>query len=422
MYELSEDRTDSSIDWLYEQAAQYALLSAEEEKHFDCNKWSAAKSLQTLMLRDPEGADYLSLWARNVLDNAPTLATFPKKEFYYLLRRDHSKYLKSAQFKSHLETLGDLGNPITSRSSALEALDMDATLAVGLGEALIGTMDGNDMGAALLCWQALWPDKPQKLGGSWHRTRYPAFARHIKCYYSARNSLVSHNLRLVFSIAGKNTGQLPYRDLIQEGTIGLIRAAEKYNYEKGYRFSTYAFNWIHQSIRRAIESMGGAVRFPSNVRATVTSIHRERINYRSRNGHEPDREVLASLVDLDPAELDRYKQLSDLALSLDSNASQDPSAPAMIEAVSGGPFDEPDSAVRKSWLSKVFKERLALLSPDEKRVIVRRWGLDGSLPSSRKDVARIMDVSTEWIRQLESLGLAKLADDKTLQQVFLEQH
>ena len=94
----------------------------------------------------------------------------------------------------------------------------------------------------------------------------------------------------------------------------------------------------------------------------------------------------------------------------------------MIETISGGPFDEPDNAVRKSWLSKVLKERLALLSPDEKRVIVRRWGLDGSLPSSRKDVARIMDVSTEWIRQLESLGLAKLADDKTLQQVFQEQH
>ena len=164
------------------------------------------------------------------------------------------------------------------------------------------------------------------------------------------------------------------------------------------------------------------MRFPSNVRATVTSIHRERINYRSRNGHEPDREVLASLVDLDPAELDRYQQLSDLALSLDSNARQDPSAPAMIEAISGGPFDEPDSAVGKSWLRKVLKERLALLSPDEKRVIVRRWGLDGSVPSSRKDVARIMDVSTEWIRQLESLGLAKLADDKTLQQVFQEQH
>jgi RNA polymerase sigma factor (sigma-70 family) len=422
VYEVSEDRNDSSIDWLYGQAAKYPLLSAEQEKYFDGKKWSAAKALQSLMLEDRGATAFLSLWASNVLNNPPSLATFPNKEYYFLLRREQSKYLKSAAFKPHLVTLCSPDHDMAARRSALEALDMDATLAVGLAEAMLDKSDGHDVGAAINCWESLWSEKPQNHGIGLAFSFLRDGSRQIEQYYMARDGLVNHNLRLVFSIAAKYTGQLPLRDLIQEGTLGLIRAAEKYHGEKGYRFSTYAFNWINQAIRRANETLGGAVRFPSNVRATVSSIHRERINYQNRHGREPDREVLAGLVDLKPEELDRYDQLGDLALSLDTNASEDPSAPSVMDRISGGPFDEPDSSIGRSWLRKVLEDRLALLSPDEKRVIVRRWGLDGSDPSSRKDVARIMDVSTEWIRQLESLGLAKLADDEILQEVFQEQH
>jgi hypothetical protein len=99
VYELSEDRNDSSIDWLYGQAAKYPLLSAEQEKYFDGKKWSAAKALQSLMLEDRGATAFLSLWASNVLNNPPSLATFPNKEYYFLLRREQSKYLKSAAFK-----------------------------------------------------------------------------------------------------------------------------------------------------------------------------------------------------------------------------------------------------------------------------------------------------------------------------------
>lgn len=422
MLEHHENRPDGSIEWLFDLAGTYPLLTSEQEVAFDVGKWSAARALQREMMLDPGGADYLALWATNLLDNPPVPEKMPSKQWYYLLRRDQSHFLDSAALEGHLMTLRSAASSADSRLEALQALDMEATLAVGLAEAFLGKGDEHAMPAAILCWQSLWPVKPDPvdgLPGSVHRSRT---ARLIDRYYKARNDLVNHNLRLVFSIATKHTGQLPYRDLIQEGTLGLIRAAEKFRSDKGYRFSTYAYNWIGQAIRRANEQLGGAVRFPAGVRARVSSIHRERIQFQNRYGYEPDRETLAAILDLELAELDRYQQMGDLAVSLDTNATQDPSAPALIDSMGGGPFERPDSAADSAWLHNVFEDRLAILSPDEKRVIVRRWGLDGSDPASRKETARIMEVSTEWIRQLENAGLAKLKDDIVLQQVFQEQN
>lgn len=420
MYELSDKRTDNATDWLYGRAAKYPLLTAEQEKKLDHDKWTATSALQKLMLENVGARRYLSRWASNLLDNPPDLATFPDKDFYFLLRREHSKYLKESDCKPHLLVLGDPGSDPVASTMALEALDMDATLTVGLAEAALDTNDRHDVGAAIRCWQSLWPGASQPGIGRDESGFTSDAIGLIARYYAARDGLVNHNLRLVFSIAAKYTGQLPVRDLIQEGTLGLIRAAEKFRGDKGYRFSTYAFNWINQAIRRANENLGGAVRFPSNVRATVSSIHRERVNYRNRHGREPGREELAGLVNLRPAELDHYRQLGDFALSLDSGSGDDPDAPSMIDRLVAGTFEEPDSGASRSWLRKVLEDRMSLLSPDEKRVIVRRWGLDGSEPSSRKDIARTMEVSTEWIRQLEALGLKKLADDEVLQDVFQE--
>lgn len=421
MLELHNNRPDDSIEWLFDLAGTYPLLSAQEEVAFDEDKWSAARVLQKEMMRDPRGANYLALWAENLVDNPPVLATMPNKQSYYLLRRDQSPLLSSGTLKGHLATLGDNSSSAASRLHALEALDMEAALAVGLAEAFLGRGDRHAMCAAILCWQTLWRVKPGSVDGLPRSVHGTKLTRLIDRYYKARNDLVNHNLRLVFSIAAKHTGQLPYRDLIQEGTLGLIRAAEKFRSDKGYRFSTYAFNWIGQSIRRANEQLGGAVRFPAGVRAKVSSIHRERIQFHNRYGYEPDRETLAALLDLELAELDRFQQLGDLAVSLDTSPSQDPSAPALIDSMSGGPFERPESDADGAWLHNVFEDRLAILSPDEKRVITRRWGLDGSDPASRKETARIMSVSTEWIRQLENSGLAKLKDDIVLQQVFKEQ-
>ena len=418
MHEVTESRSDSSLDWLYAESAQYPLLSAEQEQSFDREKWSAARSLQEAMLDVPEGARFISLWASNLTTNPPSLSTLPDKELYQLLKRDQSKYLKPGAFDAQLAILSAGKGNDRDIQCALEALELDATLVIGMAECLLGKRDGRDVAAALQRWQTLWPERTRELDPF----SRPAFQRLVDNYYRARNGLINHNLRLVFSIAGKSSGQLPYRDLIQEGTLGLIRAAEKYRYDKGYRFSTYAFNWINQAVRRAKETQGGAVRFPAHVRALVSSIHRERINYQNRFGQEPEREVLAGLVDIEPGKLDQYEQLGDLALSLDSNASHDPEAPSLLEKLAGGPFEEPESSTNRAWLLKVLKSRLALLSIDEKRVITRRWGLDGSAPGSRKEVARSMNVSTEWVRQLESLGLEKLSGDRTLQQVFQDQY
>ena len=143
--------------------------------------------------------------------------------------------------------------------------------------------------------------------------------RALRDYTEARDALVMHNLRLVHSIAGRYRGRgVGYLDLVQEGTLGLIRAAEKFEYAKGYRFSTYCFNWITQAVRRYVGDTGSLIRLPTHVQDQVNKVYRERAIEQAKTGMEPDAAQLAKKLGMDKQKTKEILEVRNLAISLDA--------------------------------------------------------------------------------------------------------
>lgn len=246
-----------------------------------------------------------------------------------------------------------------------------------------------------------------------------AIRGHLCDYYAAREKLVNHNLRLVFSIAGRSVNRgVTYRDLIQNGVIGLIRAAEKFQSKKGFRFSTYAYSWINQAMQRAIEDLGAIVRYPSGINEQVSRMYRERMRYFSSNGEEPNSAVLAKLLKISPQALHSLQQVGNFSLSMDASATADDKGPPLVETFAGGPFAPTSDDAEQESLNHCLMQRIKVLAPLEQGVVISRWGLNRELPLTRGEIAAQMQVSTEWVRQLEASALAKLRKDAEVVEAF----
>ncbi|MEZ5502397.1 MAG: sigma-70 family RNA polymerase sigma factor [Halioglobus sp.] len=416
MSEPAKDTDDNALDWLFSSARKYPLLTAAQEQSVDGDKWRAIEQLQALLVTDPHCRQYLGRWAANTLDNPPSLEHFTVREHYYLLRREHVALLKGGAQRPALARFSKAltGAPSTERDvAAIAALRLPAGLVVGLAETLADAAAPRGVAAALDYWHGFWPARPELAPQSIEPHTLASLRAHLADYYAAREKLVSHNLRLVFSIAGRLTGRgVPYRDLIQNGVVGLIRAAEKFEHHQGYRFSTYAYNWISQSVRHTIEDLRGIVRYPSGVNEQLARMHRERAQYLSATGEEPDTATLAQRLQMQPEAVQRLRQVGNLSLSLDGQPGGDGDGLPLGETLAGGPFNATPGAAEQVSLNRHLMQRLKILEPSEQRVVIRRWGLDQAPALSRAEIAEQMQVSTEWVRQLESSALAKLRNDQ----------
>jgi|AntAceMinimDraft_5_1070358.scaffolds.fasta_scaffold00009_42 RNA polymerase sigma factor (sigma-70 family) len=422
MSTLSKENDDAALEQLFAEARKYPLLTAEQERDIDVAKWHALQHLLEIMSASTPCCHYLSAWATNVLDNPPSLEDFAVREHYYLLRREHVGLLEGGEQREALITF----NRSITRSKAtkhigaiISALELPAGLIAGMAETVSSATERRGVAAALHYWHQFWPQAPTGLPGTVDTATLSALRDGLSDYYKARQQLVNHNLRLVFSIAGRLTRRgAPYRDLIQNGVIGLIRAAEKYQQDKGYRFSTYAYNWVNQAVRHTIEDLQGIVRYPSGVNEQISRLHRERMNHIDSTGHEPDVKTLARRLKMKPAAVQRLQQVTNLSVSLDSSPFDDADGPALGETLSGGPFSETASQAEQESLNRCLMQRIKILEPSEQRVVIRRWGLDKSPPLTRAEIAEQMEVSTEWVRQLESSALAKLRKDEGMAEVY----
>jgi RNA polymerase primary sigma factor len=224
----------------------------------------------------------------------------------------------------------------------------------------------------------------------------------------AREALIKANTRLVVSIARRYRGQsVPFLDLIQEGNLGLIRAVEKFDYQRGFRFSTYATWWIRQGIVRAIADQGRTIRVPVHMTDRLRQIYKASQSMEQKLGRPPTAVELASSMELDASKLNWILQVSQPTLSLESPCGGD-------EDGELGMFVEDDKSPSPAQLAyeNLLRERvdevLSTLTPREARVIRLRFGLDQDRPCTLEEVGQKFGLTRERIRQIEGKALRRL--------------
>ncbi|MCC6484344.1 MAG: sigma-70 family RNA polymerase sigma factor [Armatimonadetes bacterium] len=223
----------------------------------------------------------------------------------------------------------------------------------------------------------------------------------------ARRRLVESNLRLVVSVAkGYLRSGLPFGDLIQEGNLGLIKATEAFDWQRGFRFSTYAVAWIRQSISRAIEKQSRCIRLPSYVIQTLRRLSREQERLSQELARDPVPEELAQRVGLSSDKVRRMLRAQDLVLSLDDRASDDDEMPSILESVPGS--DDPAVLALEDEADDYLMRLLGVLSAKERTVIDCRFGLSGDQKMTLREVGELLNLTRERVRQIETKALQKM--------------